>query len=160
MTGGADPSDRRVELFVTLLPLTDSPMANFLKLTSQIENRLGHYATRLFRIEAHLRQGDTRAARRRLKGFSDELEEFERDLEFPLEMMIVGGQLGFFSGKGSLLRGRIPGAIFGTIAGWFYGQSTACSYGDAIDELRIRVEVLEKELLDDESGETDAEDGN
>lgn len=130
-------------------------MANFLKLTSQVENRLGHYATRLFRIEAHLRQGDKRAARRRLEGFSDELEEFERDIEFPLEMMVVGAQLGFFSGKGSILRGRIPAAIFGTVAGWFYGQSTACSYREAIEELRLRVDVLERELLDDD-GDADS----
>ena len=122
-------------------------MANFLKLTSQTESRLGQYATRLFRVEAHLRQGERRAARRRLEGFADELEEFERELEFPLEMMIVGGQLGFFSGKGSVLRGRLPGAILGTVAGWFFGQSTACSYREAIDELKLRVRVLEIELL-------------
>lgn len=129
-------------------------MANFLKLTSQVENRLGHYATRLFRIEAHLRRDETRAATRRLEGFSEELEQFQRDIEFPLEMMIVGAQLGFFSGKGALVRGRIPGAIFGTIAGWFYGQSTACSYREAIDELQIRVEALEAELLDGDDSES------
>jgi len=132
-------------------------MANFLKLTSQIENRLGHYTTRLFRIEAHLRQGDERAARRRLEGFSDELEEFEHDIEFPLDMMVVGAQLGFFSGKGSVIRGRIPAAIFGTVAGWFYGQSTSCSYREAIEELRIRVHVLERELFDDDGDEVGEE---
>jgi len=134
-------------------------MANFLKLTSRIENRLGHYATRLFRIEAHLRQGDTRAARRRLEGFSDELDSFEKEIEFPLEMMVVGAQLGFFSGKGEILRGRIPGAIVGTIAGWFYGQSTRCSYRDAIEELRVRVRVLEDELLDEDSEAETSQEG-
>jgi hypothetical protein len=131
-------------------------MANFLKLTSQTESRLGQYATRLFRVEAHLRQGEKRAARRRLEGFAEELEEFERELEFPLEMMIVGGQLGFFSGKGSILRGRIPGAILGTVAGWFFGQSTACSYREAIDELKMRVRVLEIELLKQSQEEAEA----
>ena len=137
-------------------------MANFLKMTSEIENRLGHYATRLFRIEAHLRQGERRAASRRLEGFYEELQQFEQDIEFPFEMMIVGAQLGFFSGKGSIVRGRIPGAIFGTVAGWFFGQSTAASYRDAIDELKLRVHALELELLDggEESDDPAAEGEN
>ena len=123
-------------------------MANLVKLQSEIEQRLGQFATRLFRIEAHLRQGESRAARHRLAGFAEELEEFSRDLHFPAEMTIVGAQLGFFSGKGSLFRGRLPAALVGAVGGWLFGQSTACQYDEAIDELKHRVEALEKHLDD------------
>ena len=125
-------------------------MSNFLKLTSEIENRLGHYANRLFRIEAHLRRGEVRAARKRLEGFDHELEQFERDLEFPFETTLIGAQLGFFSGQGPLLRGRVPGAVFGAMAGWMYGQSTVCEYRDALEQLKLRVHALRDTLLEPE----------
>jgi hypothetical protein len=128
-------------------------MSNFLKLTSEIENRLGHYATRLFRIEAHLRQGEIRAARKRLEGFDRELEQFERDLEFPFETTLIGAQLGFFSGKGSLLRGRLPGAAIGAMAGWLYGQSTVCEYRDALEQLKLRVHALRDTLLEPDASD-------
>jgi len=124
-------------------------MSNFLKLASQIENRLGHYATRLFRIEAHLRQGDTRAARHRLDGFLEDLEALERDVEFPFEMAIVGSQVGFLSGKGAILRGRLPAALLGGVLGWLFGHSTAHSYRDAIQELKLRVQAIELQMPDE-----------
>ncbi|MFB6375362.1 MAG: hypothetical protein ABEN55_20080 [Bradymonadaceae bacterium] len=126
-------------------------MSNFLKLASQIENRLGHYATRLFRVEAHLRQGETRAARQRLDGFLEELEDFEQDVEFPFEMTIVGTQVGFLSGKGSILRGRLPAALLGGVMGWLFGHSTASSYRDAIQELKLRVRAIELQMPQEET---------
>jgi hypothetical protein len=128
-------------------------MANFLKRRGQIEQRLGQYATRLFRVEAHIRQGEVRAARKRLEGLLEDIEQFERDVKFPAELTIVGAQLGFFSGKGHLLRGRLPAALLGATAGWLYGQSTACEYQDAIDEVKSRVEMLGDVLLVDDDEE-------
>ncbi len=121
-------------------------MANFLKLTSQVETRLGEYATRLLRVEAHVRQGDLRAATHRLEGFVQELEEFERDLEFPFEMVLVGTQLGFLAGKGSWLRGRLPAALIGGAAGWLFGQSTAHTYKQTIEELKLRAQAIALQL--------------
>lgn len=123
-------------------------MSKLMKLQSEIEQRLGHYATRLFRIEAHMRQGETRAAERRLEGFARELEQFEKDLHFPAEAVMVGAQLGFFSGKGSLVFGRLPAALVGAVGGWMFGQSTATRYDEAIEELRDRISVLEMKLQD------------
>ena len=136
-------------------------MSNFLKLTSQIENRLGHYATRLFRIESHLRQGDTRAARQRLEGFFEELESFENEIEFPFEATVIGSQIGFLSGKGSILRGRLPAALLGGVAGWLFGQSTAHGYRDAIAELKLRVRAIELQMVETEAqrGEENEEAG-
>lgn len=135
-------------------------MSNFLKFASQVENRIGHYATRLFRIEAHLRQGETRAARQRLDGFLDELEDFENDLEFPFEMTIVGTQVGFLSGKGSILRGRIPAALLGGVLGWLFGQSTAHTYRDAIQELKLRVRAIELQMPDSQDQPAESTDGS
>ncbi len=128
-------------------------MANFLKRRGQIEQRLGQYATRLFRVEAHIRQGEVRAARKRLEGLLEDIEQFERDVKFPAELTIVGAQLGFLSGKGHLLRGRLPAALLGATAGWLYGQSTACEYQDAIDEVKSRVEMLGDVLLVEDDDE-------
>ncbi len=97
-------------------------MANFLDSTADAKNRLGEYSERIFRIEAHIRRGERRAARKRLDGFLQELEDFANEMELPVETVVVGAQLGFFSG-GSLLRGRLPGALVGATAGWLFGQS-------------------------------------
>ena len=128
-------------------------MANFLKRRGQIEQRLGQYATRLFRVEAHIRRGEVRAARKRLEGLLEDIEQFERDVQFPAELTIVGAQIGFFSGKGHLFRGRLPAALMGAAAGWLYGQSTACEYQEAIDEVKSRVETLGDVLLVDDAEE-------
>jgi hypothetical protein len=121
-------------------------MSNFLKLTSQIENQLGQFATRLLRIEAHVRQGDLRAATHRLDGFFQELDEFEDDIEFPIELVVVGSQLGFLSGGGSWIRGRIPAALVGGAAGWLFGQSAAHEYRETIQELKLRAQALALQL--------------
>jgi hypothetical protein len=121
-------------------------MSNFLKKQSQVEERLGEYANRILRIEAHLNRGEHRAARARLNGLLDELEDFLDELEFPIETTIIGVQLGFFSGKGSLLRGRLPAAVIGGAAGWLYGQSSAQAYCRRVFELLERVEQLHGEL--------------
>jgi hypothetical protein len=121
-------------------------MSNFLKLTSQIENQLGQFATRLLRIEAHVRQGDLRAATHRLDGFFQELDEFEDDMEFPIELVVVGSQLGFLSGNGSWIRGRIPAAMIGGAAGWLFGQSAAHEYRETIQELKLRAQAIALQL--------------
>ena len=127
-------------------------MANFLDTSADTENRLGEYSSRLFRIEAHLRRGEKRAARAQLDGFLDELEVFAGEMELPLETMIVGAQLGFFSG-GSLLRGRVPGAILGLAAGWLYGQQTTVHHRIYLDEIVDRVASLYEVLLEAEASD-------
>ncbi|MGM0558419.1 MAG: hypothetical protein ACQEVA_18685 [Myxococcota bacterium] len=126
-------------------------MANFLKLNDRVEQRIGQYATRLFRIESHVRQGDLRAAKARVDGFFDELVEFMQDIEFPIEHTVIGMQVGFFSGKGSLLKGRLPGALFGGIAGWLYGHSQTAKQQRYVIEMMRRVRLLEAALLEAEA---------
>jgi hypothetical protein len=125
-------------------------MANFLKLNDRVEQRIGQYATRLFRIESHVRQGDLRAAKARIDGFFDELVEFMEDLEFPIEHTMIGLQVGFFSGKGSLLQGRLPGALVGGLAGWLYGHSQTAKQQRYVIEMMRRVRLLEAALLEAE----------
>lgn len=116
-------------------------MANFLDSSADTDRRIGDFATRLFRIESHIRRGERRAARAQLNGMLDELEVLAREIELPLETIIVGAQLGFFSG-GSVTRGRIPGAILGACAGWMYGQHNHLQYRRLIVELIERVAEL------------------
>jgi hypothetical protein len=116
-------------------------MANFLDSSSDTDRRIGDFATRLFRVESHIRRGERRAARAQLNGMLDELDLLAREIELPLETIIVGAQLGFFSG-GSLTRGRIPGAIIGACAGWMYGQHNHLQYRRLIVELIERVAEL------------------
>ena len=96
-------------------------MANFLDTTEEVDQRLREYALRLGRIESHLGRGEKRAARAQLTGFLEELVDFSHEIDLPLETIVVGAQLGFFSG-GELLRGRIPGVLLGATVGWLYGQ--------------------------------------
>ena len=109
-------------------------MANFLDSTADIDLRLNEYRSRLARIEAHLRRGEKRAARARLEGFLEELIDFAREIELPLETIVVGSQVGFFTG-GEFFRGRLPGAIIGAVAGWLYGQQV-------LQRHRLMLEVL------------------
>lgn len=116
-------------------------MANFLESSTDNERRIGEYTTRLFRIESHIRRGERRAARAQLNGMLDELDAMAREMELPLETMIVGAQLGFFSG-GSLVRGRLPSAVIGAMAGWLYGQHNQSHVRRLILELVERVAEL------------------
>ena len=116
-------------------------MANFLDSSTDNERRIGEYTTRLFRIESHIRRGERRAARAQLNGMLDELDLLAREMELPLETIVVGAQLGFFSG-GSLMRGRVPGAVIGAMAGWLYGQHNQQQFRRLIMELVERVAEL------------------
>jgi gas vesicle protein len=132
-------------------------MANFLKLNARTEQRIGEYATRLLRIEAHIRRGEKRAAAARLVGFRQEIAKFMHELEFPLEMTIIGSQLGFFSGKGSFLTGRLPGAIVGAMAGWLFGQSQTSGHHRYLVEIYQRVDMLEQALIADAQADRDGQ---
>ncbi len=131
-------------------------MANFLDATSEIDARLRDYDARLRTIEAHIRRGERRAALARLDGFLDELLQFVREVELPWETVIVGAQLGFFSG-GEVLRGRIPSAFLGAAAGWLYGQQMVLSRRVALERLAQRVADVMMSL---ESPEPTAESGS
>ena len=129
-------------------------MANFLDTSADVDQRLGEFSARVFRVEAHLRRGERRAARAQLDGFLEEIDAFSREMELPLETIIVGAQLGFFSG-GSLLRGRIPGAMIGAAAGWLYGQHSLQNHRLFLEEILTRVEELYRELFIAEQAELD-----
>lgn len=115
-------------------------MANFLESSAQTDRQVTEFAQRLFRIEAHIRRGERRAARAQLQGFIHDLAHFTEEIEFPLETVIIGAQLGFFSG-GSM-RGRLPGAFIGAVAGWLYGQQAALSHQRDIEAIVVRVGEL------------------
>lgn len=115
-------------------------MASFLETSAQTDRQVTEFAQRLFRIEAHIRRGERRAARAQLQGFLRDLARFTEEIEFPVETVIIGAQLGFFSG-GSV-RGRLPGAILGGIAGWLYGQQAALSHHRDIETIVVRVAEL------------------
>lgn len=116
-------------------------MANFLDATAEIELRINDYALRLGRIDAHVRRGERRAATAQLSGFLEELVEFAREIELPLETIVVGSQLGFFSG-GELFRGRLPGALLGAAAGWLYGQQVMQRHRIAIQAMAEKVALI------------------
>lgn len=135
-------------------------MANFLDVTADIDLRLNEYGARLARIEAHMRRGETRAARARLTGLLQELVDFAREVELPLETVVVGAQLGFFSG-GAIFRGRLPGALLGAVTGWLYGQQVLQRHRlmlEAIVEKTMAI-TLYLEMQEDKevSGEGDRE---
>jgi hypothetical protein len=117
-----------------------------MKINARAEMRLGEYAMRLLQIEAHMRRGEHRAARARLEGMADELEAFGRENEFPIAMVLIGGQLGLMSGSGHMLRGRLPGALLGAAAGWLVGHSLSCKHRRYLDEILERLEIVEKQL--------------
>ena len=132
-------------------------MSNFMKLSARAEQRIGEYATRLLQVEAHLRRGEKRAATARLVGFKEELVEYMHELEFPLEMTIIGSQLGFFSGRGSFLTGRLPAAIVGAAAGWFFGQSQTASHHQYLEEIYQRADMIERALIADAQSQQQAQ---
>jgi hypothetical protein len=130
-------------------------MANFLESSAHTDRQVTDFAQRLFRIEAHIRRGERRAARAQLEGFLVDLAHFTEDIEFPLETVIIGAQLGFFSGGGAL-RGRLPGALLGAVAGWLYGQQSALAYQRDIEAIVVRVGELAT-MLDQAEHEAAAE---
>lgn len=130
-------------------------MANFLNTSADTEQRLGEYAGRLFRVEAHIRKGEMRAARARLDGFVDELDAFAVEMELPLETVVVGAQLGFFSGS-PLIRGRLPAALVGATAGWLFGQHVIQRHRIFLDQLVDRTSELYEVLFQAERAELEA----
>lgn len=122
-------------------------MADLMKPAAQTEQRLGQYSTRLVHIEAHLRRGEKRAARARMAGFVEELEEFRRSMEFPMQMTLIGAQIGFLSGKGPLVRGRLAAAVVCGLGGWLYGNASISRHQRVIDDL-IELATQLEELLE------------
>lgn len=121
-------------------------MTNFMKLNARNEMRLGEYAMRLLQVEAHIRRGELRAATARIAGMAEELDAFRHQIGFPAEMVLIGTQLGLLSGRGPLLRGRLPGVVLGGLAGWFVGQSLTAKHRRYLDEIRDRVALINRGL--------------
>lgn len=118
-------------------------MSNFLKVTEQVEHRIDHFGNRLLQVQAHLRRGEKRAARAKIEGLHEEIMDFRDDITFPIQHTVIGAQIGLLSGKGSIVRGRLPAALLGAVAGWMYGQGSACQYLDWLDELADQAAELE-----------------
>ena len=121
-------------------------MTSFLDLASQQDHRVEHYAARLYRIEIHIRRQERRAARAQLQGMAQELQQLERDMELPTEFVLAGANLGLLSGKGSMVRGRLPAAAFGALAGWLFGQASTVDRRRLLRELLIQTLMLEDQL--------------
>ena len=118
-------------------------MANFIKLTAAQNHRVDELSSRLTRIEIHLRRGELRAAHARILGFYEDAEGLLRDLDLPLEFILAGANVGALSGKGSLVRGRLPAALLGAVAGWMVGQASVLKQERFIGELVRRVQEIE-----------------
>jgi hypothetical protein len=96
-------------------------VANFLALSAQLDHRINELTAQLYRVEVSLRRGERRAAKAQLRGLQDELAGFGDELRAPAEFILIGANVGLFSG--GAWRGRVSGALFGAAAGWLYGQS-------------------------------------
>jgi len=129
-----------------LLRTPEDDVANFIELTSSHEQRIDAYTARLYRIEIHLKRGERRAAKAQLSGLYEELYEMRRELELPWEFLVAGANLGLLSGKGALVRGRGVAIVFGTAAGWLYGQAILAPKRQFIEELMIHTAALEERL--------------
>ena len=108
---------------------------------SEIEDRMVSYAQRLFRIEAHLKRREVRAAKAQLSGFLDELVVFSDEMLFPVESVLAGAKLGFLTGP-PFFRGRLPSLLLGAVGGWIWGQHRASSYRLQLHQIIDRVEEL------------------
>ena len=121
-------------------------MANFIDLSASQDQRVDYFTARLYRIEVHLRRKEERAARAQLDGLLEELVAFKQDIAFPAEYVIAGANVGLLSGKGSLVRGRLPAVVVGAVAGWLYGQASRSRQHGFIDELLMETRRYEREL--------------
>ena len=118
-------------------------VANFIALSNNHKQRVDELASRLTRVEIHIRRGEKRAARARLIGFYEEADQLLGELELPLDFVIAGANLGVLSGKGSWLRGRLPALVLGATAGWMAGQASVMKSRRYIEDLVIHSQQLE-----------------
>lgn len=133
-------------------------MADLQKPIRQMEQRLGELSREVLRIEAHIRRGEERAAAARIDGVRQGLMALRGDVDTPMQLTIVGAQLGLMSGRGSWLRGRLPCALVCAVGGWMYGQSLLSSQRHELQQLSDHVDYLESHLSsaqDAESAEAD-----
>lgn len=135
-------------------------MADLQKPIRQMEQRLGDVSREILRIEAHLRRGEHRAASARIEGARAQLSSLRKESGAPLQLMVVGSQLGLLSGKGSWLRGRIPAAIVCGVGGWMYGQSILSGHHRELEQLWDHVDYLESHLHSDGASEDSESSGS
>jgi hypothetical protein len=130
-------------------------MANFMILSKQLDHRINELTAQLYRVEVSLRRGERRAARAQLRGLHAELASFTDELRAPAEFILIGANVGLFSG--GAWRGRLGGALFGATAGWLYGQSAmsrhrklAAELIDYAADLQNKIEAPVSEATPDE----------
>lgn len=128
-------------------------MPDLQKPIRQMEQRLGDLSREILRIEAHLRRGEARAASARIDGVRDRLQGLRQEVDTPLQLTLVGAQLGLLSGGGSWLRGRLPAALLGGVGGWMYGQSVLLGHHRELDQLADHVDYLDEQLSGLQSSE-------
>ncbi len=133
-------------------------MADLQKPLRQMEQRLGDLSREILRIESHIRRGEQRAASARIDGAHRHLQSLREEVDMPLQLTVVGFQLGLFSGRGNWLRGRLPAALLGGIGGWMYGQSALQNHRRELDQLADHVGYLDELLssMDSDSDEPPA----
>ena len=123
-------------------------MSNFITLTHVQKQKVDELGARLARVEIHIRRGEKRAARARLLGFYEEADALLKELEFPIDFVLVGANIGLLTGKGSMLRGRLPAALLGGVLGWLAGQTSVLSQQRFIGELVEHSQQLEQLLAE------------
>ena len=126
-------------------------MPDVQKTVQQLEHRLGEVSREVLRIESHMRRGEFRAARARLSGLKDQVDAMTSDSSTPLQMTIIGAQMGFLSG-GNWLRGRLPAALLLGVGGWLFGQSLAHQGVNEVAAIQDHLRALEEELDRSEAG--------
>lgn len=130
-------------------------MPDLRKPVRQMEQQIGKVSREILRIEAHIRRGEQRAAEARIDGVRDQLGSLVNQSDAPLQMTVLGAQLGLMSGKGSWLRGRLPAALVCGIGGWMYGQSVVLGHRRDVRELAEHLDVLEEQLETDHNSESE-----
>lgn len=126
-------------------------MPDLQKPIRQMEQRLGQLSREVLRIESHIRRGETRAASARIKGVRDQLRSLRGASDTAVQLAMVGAQLGFLSGSGSVLRGRLPAALLCGLGGWMYGQSTVLDQQREVEEVAAHLASLEEQLTTSDS---------
>lgn len=128
-------------------------MADLQKPIRQIQQRIGEASRDILRVEAHIRRGEPRAARARIQKVRNDLQSLREHSDTPLQLAMIGAQMGLMSAGGSWLRGRVPAALVCGVGGWMYGHSMLLDYRREIDQLAEHVDFLHRQV--DEAREAD-----
>ncbi len=125
-------------------------MTNFISLSKSYQSRIDELAAQLTRIEIHVRRKEKRAAKARLHLLYQDMENVLNELSFPMDFMLAGANLGLLSGKGSFVRGRLPAALLGGVAGWMMGQASVLKQRQFVEAIFERAMEIHQYIEDED----------